>query len=137
MQFPRSVLLTLLIAAPSAPSVRAAELCSPSQSTVDEVRCVREALKALDRKLDQAFARVATEAKSVPGETYQVLWRENLTKFYRTPSDPRQQADRFRAERRQVCAYAKSVSFQGTGYGIFTTRCELALSQTMLDQLQP
>jgi hypothetical protein len=66
-----------------------------------------------------------------------VLWRENLTKFYRTTSDPRQQAHRFRAERRQACAFAKSVSFQGTGYGIFMTRCELALSKTMLDQFQP
>jgi uncharacterized protein YecT (DUF1311 family) len=72
MRIPSSVLLALLIAGPSAPSVRAADLCSPSQSTVDEVRCVREALKAVDRKLEQAFARVAADAKSVPGETYQV-----------------------------------------------------------------
>jgi hypothetical protein len=29
------------------------------------------------------------------------------------------------------------MAFQGTGYGIFTTRCELALTQTLLDQLKP
>ncbi|QPN61746.1 DUF1311 domain-containing protein [Synechococcus sp. CBW1002] len=56
---------------------------------------------------------------------------------YKTSADPNEQARAFRAERRKVCAYAKSVSFQGTGYGIFTTRCELALTQTLLEQLRP
>jgi hypothetical protein len=47
------------------------------------------------------------------------------------------QAEAFRANRREVCAYAKSVGFQGTGYGINTTRCELALTRTLLDELKP
>jgi hypothetical protein len=96
-----------------------------------------EALKAADRKLEAALIGVVAEATSIPGETFEALWRENLTGFYRTSADPKQQAEAFRAERRQVCAYAKSVSFQGTGYGIFTTRCELALTQTLLDELKP
>ena len=117
--------------------VNAAEVCSGSLSTVAESRCVRDALQTADGRLDAALAQVAREAASVPGDTFAALWRENLTGFYRTSADPRQQAEAFRAERRQVCAYAKSVSFQGTGYGIFTTRCELALTQTLLDQLKP
>jgi hypothetical protein len=36
-----------------------------------------------------------------------------------------------------VCAYAKSVGFQGTGYGITTTRCELVLTRTLLNELKP
>jgi hypothetical protein len=36
-----------------------------------------------------------------------------------------------------VCAYAKSGGFQGIGYGITTTRCELALTRTLLDELKP
>jgi hypothetical protein len=36
-----------------------------------------------------------------------------------------------------VCAYAKSVGLQGTGYGISTTRCELALTQALLQELCP
>lgn len=36
-----------------------------------------------------------------------------------------------------VFAYAKLVGFQGTGYGITTTRCELALTRTLLDELKP
>jgi hypothetical protein len=48
-----------------------------------------------------------------------------------------QQAEAFRANRRAVCAYAKSVGFQGTGDGITTTRCELALTRTLLDELKP
>lgn len=132
-------LLLAVLAAPLLPlqPVNAAEVCSGSLSTVAETGCVRDALKTADGKLDAALARVAREAASIPGNTFAALWRENLTGFYRTSADPRQQAEAFRAERRQVCAYAKSVSFQGTGYGIFTTRCELALTQTLLDQLKP
>jgi hypothetical protein len=36
-----------------------------------------------------------------------------------------------------VCAYAKSLGFQGTGYGITTTRCELALTRMLLEELKP
>jgi hypothetical protein len=36
-----------------------------------------------------------------------------------------------------VCAYAKSGGFQGSGYGITTTRCELALTRTLLNELKP
>ncbi|MCP9823986.1 lysozyme inhibitor LprI family protein [Synechococcus sp. EJ6-Ellesmere] len=115
----------------------AAEVCTPSESTVAETRCVMQALQAMDRELEKALARVASEARQVPSETFQTLWRDNLTGFYKTSADPNEQARAFRAERRRVCAYAKSVSFQGTGYGIFTTRCELALTQTLLEQLRP
>jgi uncharacterized protein YecT (DUF1311 family) len=115
----------------------AAEVCTPSESTMVETRCVMEALQAKDRELGKALVRVASEARQVPSVTFQTLWRDNLTGFYKTSADPNEQAHAFRAERRKVCAYAKSVSFQGTGYGIFTTRCELALTQTLLEQLRP
>jgi uncharacterized protein YecT (DUF1311 family) len=115
----------------------AAEVCRPSESTVAETRCVIAALEAMDRELEKALVRVASEPRQVPSEIYQTLWRDNLTGFYKTSADPAEQASAFRAERRKVCAYAKSLSFQGTGYGIFTTRCELALTQTLLEQLRP
>jgi hypothetical protein len=92
---------------------------------------------ALDKELNKAATRVANEAAAVPGETFRTLWRDNLTNFYKTSADPRQQAEAFRSERRKVCAFAKSVGFQGTGYGISTMRCELALTQTLLVQLKP
>jgi hypothetical protein len=47
------------------------------------------------------------------------------------------QAEAFRANRRAVCAYAKSVGIQGTGYGITTPRSELVLTRTLLDELKP
>jgi len=115
----------------------AAEVCTPSESTVAETRCVMAALEAKDQALQKALALVASEARQVPSDTFPTLWRDNLTGFYKTSADPREQASAFRAERRKVCAFAKSMSFQGTGYGIFTTRCELALTQTLLEQLQP
>jgi hypothetical protein len=36
-----------------------------------------------------------------------------------------------------VCAFAKSMAFQGTGYGIFTATCELDLTETLLQQFEP
>ena len=57
--------------------------------------------------------------------------------LYGTSVEPMKQAEAFRANRRAVCAYAKSVGFQGTGYGVTTTRCELALTRTLLDELKP
>jgi uncharacterized protein YecT (DUF1311 family) len=114
------------------------EACCPeSLSTTDQTRCLIKELEASDRQLQQALMGVAKEAKQVPGPTFQALWQENLKGFYKTSADPMQQAEVFRANRRAVCAYAKSVGFQGTGYGITTTRCELALTRTLLDELKP
>jgi hypothetical protein len=79
---------------------------------------------------------VASEFSQVPSETFQSLWRDNLTGFYQTSADPKEQVKAFRAERRKVSAYARSVSFQGTGYGIDTTRCELELTLSPLEQLR-
>jgi len=117
--------LSLLFAAAVMPLLplpaAAAEVCSSSESTVAETRCVIAALKTMDQSLEKALARVAKEAKEVPSEVFQTLWRDNLTGFCKTRADPKAQAS----------------AFQGTGYGIFTTRCELALTQTLLDQLKP
>jgi hypothetical protein len=132
--------LLVMLAVAVEPAARAEEpICAAEKawSTLAETRCVIEALKGMDTKLETALAAVATEAAGVPGERFLPLWRENLTGFYRTSPDPRQQAEAFRRERRAVCAYAKSLGFQGTGYDIHTTRCELALTQTLMDQLEP
>jgi uncharacterized protein YecT (DUF1311 family) len=112
-------------------------LCPESLSTADQTRCLIKALAASDSQLQQALMGVAKEAQQVPGPTFQTLWRQNLKGFYGTSVEPMKQAEDFRANRRAVCAYAKSVGFQGTGYGITTTRCELALTRTLLDELKP
>jgi len=117
--------------------LRASEVCTSAQSTVEETGCVIAALQAMDQRLEQALEAVALEARALPRAVFQTLGRDNLTGCYKTSADPAEQAAVFRNERRKVCALAKSVAFQGTGYGIFTTRCELALTRTLLDQLQP
>ncbi|WP_231597822.1 hypothetical protein [Synechococcus sp. CBW1002] len=66
----------------------AAEVCTPSESTVAETRCVMEALQAKDRELEKALVRVASEARQVPSETFQTLWRDNLTGFYEFAEKP-------------------------------------------------
>ena len=132
----RTIVLSLLGALLPFPS-SAAPLCPDSLSTADQTRCLIKTLEASDRELQQALVGVAKEAQQVPGPTFQALWQENLKGFYGTSPDPLKQAEAFRANRRAVCAYAKSVGFQGTGYGITTTRCELALTGTLLDELKP
>jgi uncharacterized protein YecT (DUF1311 family) len=137
---PLLLLLPLLAATLLTPQglARAAEArCSDALSTVQSTRCLIQALEALDRKLEKALAGVAQQAAGVPGDTFQTLWRDNLTSFYRTSADPMEQAKAFRQERRKVCAYAKSMAFQGSGYGIFTTTCEIELTETLLKQIEP
>lgn len=114
----------------------AAPLCPSSLNSAEQTRCLIKALAASDRSLQQALTAVAKEAQQIPGQTFQALWRENLQGFNGTSADPLKQAEAFRANRRAVCAYAKSVGFQGTGYGITSTRCELALTRTLLDELK-
>lgn len=135
---PASLLVIPLIAV--VPAAGSAEpICAEARahSTLAETRCVIEALESLDAKLKTALTAVARAAADEPGERFLPLWRENLTGFHRTTADPRRQAEAFRRERRAVCAFAKSLGFQGTGYGIHTGRCELALTQTLLEQLEP
>jgi hypothetical protein len=43
-------------------------------------------------------------------------------RLFCTSTDSLKQAEAFRSHRRAICAYAKSVGFQDTGYGIVTTR---------------
>jgi uncharacterized protein YecT (DUF1311 family) len=142
MVLPRPLLLLpALLAAPPLSSkevARAAEApCSDARSTVESTRCLIQALEALDRKLDAALAGVAEAASGMPGDTFVTLWRDNLTSIHRTSADPKEQAVAFRRERRKVCAYAKSMAFQGTGYGIFTTSCEIELTETLLKEFEP
>ena len=136
MRISLSVLLASLLTLVAPLPARSFEGCDESMATGAHTRCLINALSAMDRDLNRALKQVAKEAEGGPSEMFRTLWRDNLTSFYNTSPDPLQQAKRFRAERRRICAFAKSIGFQGTGYGIATTRCELALTQTLLEQLQ-
>jgi hypothetical protein len=115
---------------------QAAEVGTSSESTVAETRCAMEALLAMERELETALARVASEASQVPSETFQTLWRDKLTDFYQMSADPKEEVKAFRAERRKVSAYARSVSFQGTGCGIDTMHFQPELTLSLLEQLR-
>ena len=111
--------------------------CQDSLSTLELNRCLDQALPQSDADLLRELKQVALDAAEVPGAMFSTLWRDNLTGFFQTSADPKEQFQRFQAERRQICAYAKSMAFQGTGYGIFVQQCELALSDALLLQLEP
>lgn len=111
--------------------------CQDSASTVELNRCLDQALTQSDADLLRELKQVALDAAEVPSSMFSTLWRDNLTGFFQTSADPKEQFQRFQAERRQICAYAKSMAFQGTGYGSFIRHCELGLNQALLQQLEP
>ena len=111
--------------------------CQDSLSTVELNRCLDQALNQSDADLLRELRQVARDAAEVPSPVFSTLWRDNLTGFFQTSADPKEQFQRFQAERRQICAYAKSMAFQGTGYGSFIRHCELGLNQALLQQLEP
>ena len=129
---------TLLMATVGGPAIaEPITPCRDSLSTVELNRCLDQALTQSDADLLRELKQVALDAAEVPGAMFSTLWRDNLTGFFQTSADPKEQFQRFQAERRQICAYAKSMAFQGTGYGSFIRHCELALNQSLQDQLEP
>ena len=140
MQIPQALLVSsvLLMATAGGPVI--AETITPCQdsvSTLELNRCLDQALRQSDADLLRELKQVALDVAEVPSTVFSTLWRDNLTDFYQTSADPQEQFKRFQAERRQICAYAKSMAFQGTGYGSFIRHCELGLNQALQDQLKP
>ena len=123
----------LLGAMPSARSQPSA--CSEAGTTIEISECVQAELGRKDEALKQAMQAVAREAAAVPGDNFQALWEENLTGFFKASTNPEQQYDDFRAARLKACAYMNSLAFQGTGYGIFVSNCEIRLTDVLLEKL--
>ena len=111
--------------------------CQDSVSSVELNLCLDQALNQSDADLVRELKQVVRDAAEVPSPVFSTLWRDNLAGFFQTSADPKEQFQRFQAERRQICAYAKSMAFQGTGYGSFIRHCELGLNQALQDQLKP
>ncbi|NBQ37976.1 MAG: DUF1311 domain-containing protein [Synechococcus sp.] len=140
MQIPQALLASsvLLIETASGPAIaKPIPPCQDSVSTLELNRCLDQALTQSDADLLRELKQVALDAAEIPSPVFSTLWRDNLTGFFQTSADPKEQFQRFQAERRQICAYAKSMAFQGTGYGSFIRHCELALNQALKDQLKP
>ncbi len=140
MQIPQALLTgsVLLIATAGGPAIaEPITPCQDSVSTLELNRCLDQALTQSDADLLRELEQVALDAAEVPSTVFSTLWRDNLTGFFQTSANPLEQFKRFQGERRQICAYAKSMAFQGTGYGSFIRHCELALNQALRDQLKP
>ena len=140
MQIPQALLIgsALLMATAITPAIaEPITPCQDSRSTLELNRCLDQALTQSDAILLRELKQVALDAAAVPSAMFATLWRDNLTGFFQTSAVPQEQFKRFQAERRQICAYAKSMAFQGTGYGSFIRHCELALNQTLRDELKP
>ena len=140
MRTPQALLASsvLLMATAGGPAItETVTPCQDSVSTLELNRCLDQALRQSDADLLRELKQVALDVAEVPSTVFSTLWRDNLTDFHQTSADPQEQFKRFQAERRQICAYAKSMAFQGTGYGSFVRHCELALSDALLRQLEP
>ena len=123
----------LLGALPSAQAQPAA--CSEAGTTIEISQCVQAELARKDQALKQAMQAVAIEAAAVPSDAFLPLWRENLTGFFKASANPEQQFQAFRTARLKACAYMNSLAFEGTGYGIFVTNCEIKLTDVLLEKL--
>ena len=140
MQIPHALLASTVLLMATAGGTAIAEPitpCQDSRSTLELNLCLDQALTQSDAILLRELKQVALDAAAVPSAMFATLWRDNLTGFFHTSADPQEQFKRFQSERRQICAYAKSMAFQGTGYGSFIRHCELALNQTLRDELKP
>ena len=111
--------------------------CQKAVSTLELNNCLDQALRKSDADLLRALQQVARNAADVPSPAFASLWRQNLTGFFKTSANAQDQFNRFQSERRKLCAYAKSMSFQGTGYSSFILQCELAFNHTLSEQLKP
>ena len=45
------------------------------------------------------------------------------------------QVEQFRAARSKACVFMNSLAFQGTGFGIFVTNCDIKLTDVLLEKL--
>ena len=109
--------------------------CSQAGTTVEMTLCVRVALEAKDNALKRAMQAIASEAAAVPGDTFLPLWKDTLTGFFNSSADPQVHYEQFRAARSQACVFMNSLAFQGTGFGIFVTNCEIKLTNVLLEKL--
>jgi len=85
--------------------------------------------------LKQAMQAIATEAAAVPSEAFLPLWSDTLTGTFKSSADPAVQYEQFRAARSKACVFMNSLAFQGTGFGIFVTNCEIKLTDVLLEKL--
>lgn len=92
-QSSRSQLIVTVMCVPAPAS--AVEVRTQSESTVADTRFLIEALQTMDRELEKGLANVAREARQVPSEAFQTLWRANLSGFYQTRPDPKVNLSRF------------------------------------------
>ena len=118
-----------------APAQAEEQVCSEAGTTVEMSLCVRAELEKKDQALKQAMQAIATEAADVPGDTFLPLWKDTLTGFFKSTTDPQTQFEDFRKARSQACVYMNSLAFQGTGFGIFVTNCEIRLTNVLLEKL--
>jgi len=140
MQIPQALLASSVLLIATAGGASVAEPVTPCQdsvSTLELNRCLDQALTQSDADLLRELKQVALDAAEIPSPVFSTLWRDNLTGFFQTSDDPLEQFKRFQSERLQICAYVKSLAFQGTGYGSFIRHCELGLNQALRDQLKP
>ena len=125
--------LAALMAQP--PAQAEEQMCSEAGTTVEMSICVRAELDKKDQALKQAMQAIATDAAAVPSDSFLPLWEDTLTGFFKSTTDPQTQFEDFRKARSQACVYMNSLSFQGTGFGIFVSNCEIKLTNVLLEKL--
>ena len=123
------------LAGSTQPVVAQPNPCAHTLSTVETSLCIAKVLEQKDRELARAMQKVATDAAEMPGGQFPTLWKDNLTGFFKTSADPEDQLAAFQQARRNACVYMNSIAFQGTGFGIFVSNCEIRMTDALLQSL--
>lgn len=131
----RALILAALLLALAPRSLRAAERCPGSETTLALRECLGQLLEQSDRAVAAALAGVAAEAARVPEASFRTLWR-SFVEAHAGGADPEAQLRTFQQARRQLCRYVNAISLQGSGYGLFVIGCELDFNDTLLRQLR-
>ncbi len=129
-----SLSLALLAAASLASGTAYAESqpCANANSTVEMSLCIAKVLEQKDRELAIAMQKVAAEVSEMPGGQFHTLWKDNLTGFFKTSADHEDQLAAFQQARRNACVFINSIAFQSTGFGIFVSKCEIRMTDALM-----
>lgn len=98
--------------------------------------CIAKVFVQKDRELVLAMQKVATEAAEIPGGHFPTLWNDNLTGFFKTSAEHEDQLAAFQQARRDASVYMNSIAFQGIGFGIFVSNCEIRMTDALMQMLE-
>ena len=116
-------------------ALKAKPRCADAQNTLEMGHCIQTVLNNKDVALRQAMQRLATSARNNSSASFNRVWSDQLKQVFNTSTDPNVQFEAFRKARRNACIYMNSLALGGSGFSIFTSNCEIDMTDVLLRRL--